>query len=106
MTTPSKLYDLLHRKTTSTMNSILIPTDFSECAKNAENVGMQLAKRFEAKVYLFHHASIPENWAKLSVKERESNPEALKKIYEVESAFGEIRQSNPNITIETHSLLQ
>ena len=83
MPTPNKLYDLLHKKTTLTMKSIIIPTDFSLCAQNAENAGMQLAKQFGAKVYLFHHAELPKNWGNLSISERESYPNALKKIYEV-----------------------
>jgi len=84
------------------MKSILIPTDFSLCAQNAENATMQLAKKFNAKVYLFHHADIPEDWEEMLVSEREQHPDALKKIYEVESSFERIRQLFPHITIETH----
>ncbi len=99
---PNQLYDYLNRKATLTMKSILIPTDFSLCAQNAENAGMQLAKQFGAKVYLFHHADLPENWENLSVSERENHPDALKKIYKVEASFERIRQLFPDITIETH----
>lgn len=84
------------------MNNILIPTDFSLCAQNAENAAMQLAKKFGAKVYLFHHADIPNNWEELSVKEREGHPNALKIVYEVTASFDRIRQLFPDITIETH----
>ena len=84
------------------MKSILIPTDFSLCAQNAENAGMQLAKKFGAKVYLFHHANLPKDWEEMFVEERERHPEALKKIYEIESSFERIRKLFPDITIETH----
>ena len=83
------------------MKSILIPTDFSLCAQNAENAGMKLAKKFGAKVYLFHHADIPKNWENLSVSQREAYPDALKKIYEVEASFERIRLLFPGIPIET-----
>jgi len=84
------------------MKSILIPTDFSLCAQNAENAAMKLAEKFNAKVYLFHHTDLPKNWAEMLVEERERHPNALKKIYEVEASFERIRQLFPNITIETH----
>lgn len=84
------------------MKSILIPTDFSLCAQNAENAAMQLAKKFNAKVYLFHHADIPKDWEEMLVSEREQHPAALKKIYEVKASFERIRQLFPDITIETH----
>ena len=84
------------------MQNILIPTDFSLCAQNAENAGMQFAKKFGAKVYLFHHTNIPKNWEKMTVVEREGHTEALKKIYEVEKSFERILQLFPDIQIETH----
>ncbi len=99
---PNQLYDLLNRKTPLTMKSIVIPTDFSLCAQNAEHAGMQLAKQFGAKVYLFHHADLPKKWETLSVSERETYPDALKKIYEVEASFERIGQLFPGITVETH----
>jgi len=89
-------------KTTLVMKNILIPTDFSLCAQNGENAAMKLAKRFGAKVYLFHHADIPKNWEEMLVSKREKHPEALKKIYEVEASFERIRKLFPDITIETH----
>ena len=102
MPSPNQLYDFLNRKTTLNMKSILIPTDFSLCAQNAENAGMQLAKKFGAEVYLFHHVDLPKNWESLSVSEREGHPNALKKIYEVEASFERIRMLFPDIIIETH----
>lgn len=102
MSHSKNLYKLLNKETTLDMKSILIPTDFSLCAQNAENAAMQLAKKFGAKVYLFHHAAIPKNWEEMSVLAREGHPDALKKIYEVEASFERIRQLFPDITIETH----
>lgn len=102
MPSSKKLYDLLNKKATLKMKSILIPTDFSLCAQNAENAAMQLAKKFGAKIYLFHHADIPKDWAEMLVTERERHSDALKKIYEVEASFDRIRKLFPDITIETH----
>lgn len=84
------------------MTSILIPTDFSSCAQNAEDAGMQLAQKFGATVHLFHYTSIPDNWEKMTVVEREKHPLDLKKIYQAEYAFEKIKKRFPEIRVETH----
>ena len=42
------------------MQSVLVPTDFSECAFAAEDAAMQLAKQYNATVHLYHNYK-PEN---------------------------------------------
>jgi nucleotide-binding universal stress UspA family protein len=41
------------------MKKILIPTDFSECAINAVQYGVELAKVFNAEIILCHSFSVP-----------------------------------------------
>jgi nucleotide-binding universal stress UspA family protein len=36
------------------LERILIPTDFSECSRQATNYAIELAKRFDAQIYLLH----------------------------------------------------
>jgi len=43
------------------MNKILVPTDFSEQADNALLVAAQLAKKYNAEIYLLHLLELPIN---------------------------------------------
>jgi len=36
------------------MKNILVPTDFSDCAANASNVALEIAKKAKAKIYFIH----------------------------------------------------
>ena len=46
---------------TKNMNKILVPTDFSEQADNALRVASQLAKKYDAEIYLLHLLELPLN---------------------------------------------
>ncbi len=41
------------------MKNILVPTDFSEQAENALQVAAQLARRFDAEIFLLHFLELP-----------------------------------------------
>ena len=60
------------------MKKILVPTDFSEQAENALKVAAQLAKKFNAEIYLLHLIELPADMVN-PVGETRSNdlPEAL-----------------------------
>jgi nucleotide-binding universal stress UspA family protein len=84
------------------MQHILIPTDFSSCAQNAEQAGMDLAKRNGATIHLFHHTTLPKNWEEKSREEKAKHPDILKKLEQIEATFLKIQQNYPTITIKTH----
>ena len=44
---------------------ILVPTDFSQCAEHALNAAIQLAKKWEGEIHLYHSANIPDDWEDL-----------------------------------------
>lgn len=60
------------------MKTILVPTDFSEQAENALKVAAQLAKKFNAEIYLLHLIELPVDMVN-PVGETRSNdlPEAI-----------------------------
>jgi nucleotide-binding universal stress UspA family protein len=60
------------------MKKILVPTDFSEKAENALKVAAQLAKKFNAEIYLLHLIELPADMVN-PVGETRTNdlPEAL-----------------------------
>ena len=50
--------------------NILVPTDFSQCAEKAFLSGINLAKKYNGNLHLFHASNIPDDWlVKLSTKE-------------------------------------
>jgi len=51
---------------------ILIPTDYSETADYALDMGMTFAKRANAEVHLFHNEDIPPDWVAI-VEKAEGN---------------------------------
>lgn len=100
------IYDvnLLHYNSNlETMKKILVPTDFSECAINATDVAISIAKKMNAEVLFFHSASLPIDWKSLTthtasdinlmVKEKESRyPEMRKKVGEVKQQLADLVQ--------------
>lgn len=69
---------------TTFMKKILVPTDYSEQARNAVNHAMKLAENFKSSIYLFHafHVPVPtmESTILLSLDDIEAeNEQRLKK---------------------------
>jgi nucleotide-binding universal stress UspA family protein len=62
------------------MKKILIPTDFSACAKAAENYGLVLAKKTNAELVYLHIIITPVNWSKLTNDQENLFPETKKLI--------------------------
>lgn len=63
-----------------TMKKILIPTDFSACAKTAETYGMELAKQIKAELVFLHIIITPVNWSKLTKEQENLFPETKENI--------------------------
>lgn len=83
------------------MKSILVPTDFSECAGFALNAAVRLARRFDAKVFLLHQLALPTDWKNLIDAERKKHPAALKKIARTEDGFTKIIDQYADVPFET-----
>jgi len=47
------------------LNTILVPSDFSECSEEAVRYGLELARRFDARLHLLHVVQDPvtQPWA-------------------------------------------
>jgi len=58
--------------------NVLIPTDFSTCARSAFDHACSLAKKFDAPLYIYHAADIPANWEELTITERHADAEHQK----------------------------
>jgi nucleotide-binding universal stress UspA family protein len=88
------------------INNILLPTDFSEVANNALRYAIELCKKTESKLHLFHiksipvmDASFPAETYQLILQEME---EATKVGFEkLETAY----LKSSGITFELHSMV-
>lgn len=85
-----------------TIKSILIPTDFSACAEDALDAGMQLAEKFRAKVHLYTNLELPWNWETMTETERSNHKEAVQLVKNADIFFKDIRKRYWEINIETH----
>jgi nucleotide-binding universal stress UspA family protein len=62
------------------MKKILIPTDFSTCAKAAEDYAFNLAKKIQAELVFLHIIITPVDWAKLTKEQEDFFPETKSAI--------------------------
>jgi nucleotide-binding universal stress UspA family protein len=75
------------------MKNILVPTDFSNCARFAEQAAVQLAQRFDAKLYFLHQISLPE-------KETLDSPEFQQRVNNLRVLLEDIERRHPKVTID------
>lgn len=62
------------------MKKILIPTDFSTCAKAAEDYAFSMAKKIKAELVFLHIVITPVDWAKLTKEQEDFFPETRSAI--------------------------
>lgn len=62
------------------MKKILVPTDFSACAKAAEVCALDLAKKLKAELVFLHILITPVDWSKLSKEQEDFYPETQSEI--------------------------
>jgi len=62
------------------MKNILVPTDFSDCSRVAEEVGIKLAKRAKAEIHFLHIQWTPITWTRLPLEKEDLYPETKAQI--------------------------
>ena len=73
------------------MKKILIPTDFSDCAKAAEKAGLTIAERAQAEIYFMHILSTGIDWVKLPMEKEDLYPETKAQIAHAKTALGALK---------------
>lgn len=87
------------------MKSILVPTDFSESAKNAAHLALNIATQAGAEVHFLHILHTPVDWVKLP-KEKENNyPETIKKIGHAKAALEELQKKAEDAGLKAQHFL-
>lgn len=78
---------------------ILVPTDFSACAHHALDAAAQLAEKLNGSIHLYHEMPLPNDWNKMTAKERKLIDEEMQVIQNVNILFDSLKQEYPNVPI-------
>lgn len=81
------------------MKKILVPTDFSECAMNASDVAIQIARKTSAEVHFYTRVHVHPLWDQLSEKEKMDFPESFARIQETRDQFRSLRDRYRSFSI-------
>ena len=63
------------------MENILVPTDFSENCTKAANLGIKMAKIYDAEIHFLHLMTTPVDWVKLDKLKEKRYPKTVKEIF-------------------------
>ena len=74
------------------MKNILVPTDFSECANNATEVAVSIARKTGAKLHIMHIISIPTYESNTSIQSFHDVAEGLFIMKHVKKKFEALRK--------------
>ncbi|HSP11257.1 MAG TPA: universal stress protein [Salegentibacter sp.] len=87
------------------MKRVLIPTDFSDCANHAANIGLELAKKLNSEVSFLHLINTPVDWSKLSLEKERLYPETKEAIGDAKDALLKLERRAEKLGVEANSLL-
>lgn len=62
------------------MKKILVPTDFSECANNATDTAIGIAKRYGAQIHFYHFINVPIDWVHLDFAQNTLYPDVTEEV--------------------------
>jgi len=65
------------------MKKILVPTDFSDCAQNATDTAIEIAKRYGAQLHFYHFVSVPIDWVHLDFAQNTIYPDVTEEVARV-----------------------
>ena len=72
------------------MKTILVPTDFSDCANYASETAIELAKKTRSEIHFYHFMSIPVDWLHLSGPDAEKMyPEVSRQVRFIKNQLAE-----------------
>lgn len=87
------------------MKKILIPTDFSTCAKAAEDYAFNLAEKIKAELVFLHIIITPVDWAKLTKEQEDFFPETKAAIASAKEKLKVLLSRAETEGIESRKLL-
>ena len=87
------------------MKKILIPTDFSKCANNAVDFGLEIAKKSKAEIHFIHIQRTPVDWKKLRKEQEKNFPETLHEIGLAKGELTKLKSKGKKAGIKTTTTL-
>jgi nucleotide-binding universal stress UspA family protein len=74
------------------MKNILIPTDFSECSRAAEDIGLEIAKKANSEIHFLHIINTPIDWVNLSLEKESLYPDTKAEIGSAKFELSELEK--------------
>lgn len=87
------------------MKKIIIPTDFSDCSRNAVEMGFEIAKKLNSSVHFIHVLRTPVDWKHLRKEQEKNFPETLHEIGHAKGEFMKLEQFGTRIGVQTKCTL-
>lgn len=87
------------------MKTILVPTDFSECATNAVTVALKMAKKANATLHFIHFLKTPVDWKKLRKEQEKNFPETLYEIGKTRAALTSLETRAKKLGLQAQTSL-
>ncbi|MFD2517835.1 universal stress protein [Salinimicrobium flavum] len=87
------------------MKNVLIPTDFSESASYASDLGVEIAKKMNTGVTFLHLISTPVDWRKLPLEKESLYPETKAAIGEAKDQLVKLERRAEKNGVEISSSL-
>lgn len=87
------------------MKKILVPTDFSECAQNAEKYALFLAQKIDAELIFLHVINTPVDWSKLTKEQENFFPDAKEAIANSKKSLNELVKQAESNKIKSRKIL-
>ena len=88
------------------MKNILVPTDFSENCNKAAELGIKMAKLYNAEIHFFHLIHTPVDWVKLDKLKEKRYPKTLREIGAAKSALRKLEKRAEKEGLECRTFLE
>jgi len=88
------------------MKNILVPTNFSENCKKAEELGIEMAKLYNSEIHFFHLINTPVNWVELDKEKEKRYPETVKQIGIAKASLRELEKKAERQGLECRTFLE
>ena len=87
------------------MKKVLVPTDFSDCARVAEDIGLEIAKKANAEIHFLHLLITPVNWVKLPLEKEKLYPETKVQIGYANSELAKLKRRAEKLGLKAEQFL-
>ena len=87
------------------MKNILVPTDFSDCARTAEEIGLEIAKKANAEIHFLHTLFTPVDWVKLPLEKEHLFHDTKVQIGHAKSELNKLKKRAEKMGLKVQEFL-